>query len=508
VEYVWHLVTTVLVGVAILLARDALGSRRRRQHALGARVRCPGRLGLGGDRPRRGHLELAGSGIRWTGGPADPPVVLTGAVVLAHTPDAPARRLQDEADEGLLHLALPTGRTAVLRLRTRDVPTVAAALASDAPDGLSPLRGRRAGIRRWALVSLVLGAAWVLACCWSLLGRDTVEATVTGPGSQSGFCQARWPTPGGGEDSDEVTCDDLPVGTRMTLWLTGPPLEDPGEPSWTVISMVLVAAVVGGPGAVHAARRLRRQRTTAATPVPWAALRVDHPQLTWVDLVAGPGEDAADVARRLSPFGLRRTPPGAWESARRAAGARVPGAPRRLATTLWSPWTGTGLAVAGTSAAAGSGGLAAWGLLLAGALTAWRVPRAVDTWRQTVAVHAAARVPPVPAPGLLTATAAGGPLVLLAGFHGNALAVPLLEPLPAGTVAAFVAGAGADLRVRGPATPGEVCVLQLPDGRLLLPAGRAEVLDRPALHAALAVPDLLPTADEWDDDEDDPRPTR
>ena len=71
--YVWHLLTTVLVGVAIVLARDALGSRRRRQHAMGARVRCPGRLGLDGDRPRRGRLELAGSGIRWTGGPAHPP---------------------------------------------------------------------------------------------------------------------------------------------------------------------------------------------------------------------------------------------------------------------------------------------------------------------------------------------------------------------------------------------------------------------------------------------------
>jgi len=523
VEYVWHLVATVLVGVAILLTRDALGSRRRRRHAQGVRVRCPGRLGTDGGRPRRGRLELAGSGIRWTGGPADLPVVLTGAVVLAHTPDAPDRRGQDVDDEGLMHLALPAGRTAVLRLRTRDVPTVVAALASDAPDRLPALPPRRSGIRPWAMVSLGLAVIWVVLCGWSVLGGYSVEATVTGPGSESGFCQVRWSTPGGGDSSAESSCDDLPTGARLTIWVTGPPFPGADEPFWVLATVVVVAGLVGAPGAVHVVRRLRRPRATAGAPVPWAALRVDQRELTWVDLVAGPGEDAADVARRLSPFGLRRTPSGSWESARRPGGAQVPGAPRRLVTTLWSPWTGVGLGAALSAAVAGGGGLVPWGLLLAGALTARRVPRAVDTWRQTVAVHEAATTPPVPAPGLLTATAAGGPQVLLAGVHGHALAVPLLQPLPAGTVAAFVAGAGAGLRVRGPASPGEVCVLELPDGRLLLPAGRAEVLDRPALHAALAVPDLLPTAerhddewdddewddDEWDDDEwDDPPPSR
>lgn len=326
-EWVWHVVAGVVVGVAVLVGRDALGARRRRRHALGARVRCPGRLGPDGDRPRRGRLELAGAGVRWTGRSADPPVVLTGAVVLAHTPDAPPRRWQDDDEEGLLHLALPTGRTAVLRLRTRDVALVAAALASDAPDGLGPVRGRRSGISRWAVVSLGLAAVWLLLCGWARLNGYTVEATVTGAGPESGFCQARWPVPGGGEATDEVTCDDLATGSRLTLWVMGPPLPGPGEPSWTIGTVVAVAGVLGAPGAVHVARRRSRPRPVRAGPVPWAALRVDQRDLTWSELVAGPGEDAADVARRLSAFGLRRVPADGWSSARhlpRSSGSRSP----------------------------------------------------------------------------------------------------------------------------------------------------------------------------------------
>ncbi|KQS60422.1 hypothetical protein ASG36_05700 [Geodermatophilus sp. Leaf369] len=500
-EYVWHVVGSMLVGGAVLVARDAIGRSRHRRHQAGGAVRCPGRLGVGGARPRRGRLQLAGSGVRWTGGPVDPPVVLTGAVVLAHTPDATPRRWQDVDDEGLLHLALPDGRTATLRLRTRDVPTVATALASDARDGLPALRPTGWGVRRWAVGLLAVVGLWFAAWGWLVASGETVQATVSAPGSSPGLCQVRWPAPGGGDDSAEVDCDDPPVGSRVTVWAVGPPfVGEAVDPFYNTLGVVLVGGVVALPALVHVGRRAVRRGPAAPGPVPWEALRVDLRELGGADLAAGPGESPSDVARRLSPHGLRRVPPDGWESTRRPDGAQVPGVPVRVAQTLWTPVTGLGAGVALASAISGSTALVVGGLLLSGGATAWALPRALATWRQAVAVHRAAVVPAVPAAGVLTANPTGAPLVVLVRSDGTATAVPLVTPLPVGTAAAFAAGAGADLRVRGGSALGDTTVLALPDGRLLLPAGRTEALDRSGLHAALAVPPLLPE-DRWADDD-------
>jgi hypothetical protein len=102
----------------------------------------------------------------------------------------------------------------------------------------------------------------------------------------------------------------------------------------------------------------------------------------------------------------------------------------------------------------------------------WEVQKPVRFFR---AATASSELPPNPAMGLLTADAAGRPLLVACSPAGAPLelyAVPLETPLPHGTAARFVAQRPLELRLRGRLADGETVIPEV-GGAVLWPTGPA-----------------------------------
>lgn len=495
-----HFVGGALLGVVLVVVRSRQARRRREELRLGAAVRCAARLAMGGDRLRRGRLELSGTEATWRDHRGARQVALDGARVLSAV-GAGGRTAQPE--DVVVRLVLPWQATARLQLHRDDAATLIEVLEAGAAEPAGPGRlavasgtGRRPW---WSVACLGVAGAWLLGWAWLLAGGELATATVTA-GDGAGLCQVAWTSGDGRNERATVDCADDPVGAAHTVWAVAPPFRgaavDAGLTSLAGF-VLLPALLVGVPGAVRLGVLSRRQPVLGAPPVP--VTYRDLPELSDDDLFLAPGEQPAAVVARLAPYARRQVPEDGWEDPRRPDGVRGPLTPARVGWTLIGPAGALVVAVTWLDSALGIGGL-----LLA---ALWAASAGGSVVGHVRRVHLAHREPPRPLLGLLTSGEEGGPVALVcdpAAAPVRFFAVPLDTPLPHGTAASCTAGDGVVVSVRGPLTDGGTVVLELPGaGRPLMPNGPVTEPDEWTLLSVLDSAGALTLAAEADDDRDD-----
>jgi hypothetical protein len=467
---------------------------------------------MGGDRPRRGRLELSGGEATWRDRHGARHVALDGARVLSAVG---GRRLRP--DDVVLRLALPWRASAQLQLHRDDAATLMTVLEAggDAPTRRPAVTSGTPARPWWAVACVAVAGVWLLGWIWLVAGGETRTATVTG-GDGAGLCAVAWTSSDGRPERATVDCADDPAGAVRTVRALAAPLRgsavDAG-PAPVVALVLLPALVVGLPGAVRLGVLRGRRPLLAAPSVP-VAVDDDLPVLTDDDLFLAPGEQPATVVARLAPHARRQVPEHGWEHPRRPDGVRGPLSRARLGRALLGP--GTVLAVAATAA---GGPLRGAGLLLGALWLGWHVHALAVHVRRVHLVH---RERPRPARGVLTSGPDGGPVVLVCDpgeAHVRFVAVPLEAPLPHGTAALATAPGGALLAVRGRLAEGGTVLLAVGgSARVLMPAGPAAVPDEWTLLSlldsagtlALAAAAVDDERDDWDGDgvareDDDPR---
>ena len=495
-----HFVGGVVLGAVLVVVRSRRARRRREELRLGAAVRCAARLAMGGDRLRRGRLELSGTEATWRDRRGTRQVALDGARVLSAV-GAGGRTAQPE--DVVVRLVLPWQATARVQLHRDDAATLLQVLEAGAAGPAGPRRlavASGAGRRPWwSVVCLTVAGVWLLGWAWLLVGGELAAATVTG-GDGAGLCDVAWTSADGRNEHATVDCADEPVGATRTVWALSSPVRgaaiDAG-PSSVAGFVLLPALLVGFPGAVRLGVLGRRQPALGVPPVP--VTYRDLPELSDDDLFLASGEQPAALVARLAPYGRRQVPEDGWEDRRRPDGVRGPLTPARVGWTLAGP--AGALVVAATSL---DTTLGVAGLLLAAAWSAWATASVTGHVRR---VHLAHREPPRPVLGLLTSGEEGGPVALVCdpvAAPVRFLAVPLDTPLPHGTAARWTAGDGVALSVRGPLAEGGTVLLELPGaGRPLMPSGPVTEPDEWTLLSVLDSAGALTLAADADDDRDE-----
>jgi len=506
------LVGGVVLGLVLVVVRARQARRRRDDVRLGGTVTCPARLAMGGDRPRRGRLELSGGAATWRDRRGARHVALDGARVLSAVG---GRSVQP--DDVVLRLALPWRASARLQLHRDDAATLIGVLEAGgtAPAGRPTVLSGPARPAWWAVACLVVAGAWLLGWGWLLVGGEARAATVTGSDGP-GLCAVAWTSSDGRPERATVDCADDPVGSVRTVRALGAPFSgaavDAG-PAPLVAFVLLPVLVVGLPGAVRLGVPRRRPPRLAEPSVPVAA-DGDLPVLTDDDLFPAPGEQPPTVVARLAPHARRQVPEDGWEDPRRPGGVRGPLTPARAGRALLGP--AGALAVAGTAL---PGPLGAAGLLLGALWAGWSLRALAGHVRRVHLVH---REPAHRALGVLTAGEDGRPVALVCDPVDPAVrfvAVRLEAPLPHGTAALATVPGGAALSVRGPLEEGGTVLLEVGGcGTALMPAGPVTVPDEWTLLSLLDSAGALALEagavdDEWDDwdgdgvarEDDDPR---
>ena len=506
VELVVNLVAGVVLGLTVVLVRARRARRRREDLRLGGTVTCAARLAMGGDRLRRGRLELSATEATWRDRRGGQQVALDGARVLSAV-GAGGRTAQPE--DVVVRLALPWRASARLQLHRDDAATLMEVLEAG---GAAPARPGRLAVasappRRewWALACLVVAGVWVAGWCWLVAAGESRTVTVTG-GDGEGLCEVRWTGTDGRPHTGQVDCADEPAGTPRDVWVLGAPLAgDPIDPGLTTACVLGLGALVAAPGAVRLAATRRRQPALDDPPVPVA--HQDLAELSDDDLFPAPGEQPSSVVARLAPYAHRQLPEHGWEHPRRPHGVRGPLTPARVLRSLIGP--AAPLTVAATSP---HGALGVGGLLLGVLWAGWALHALT---RHVRAVHLAHQEPARPGLGLLTAGDDGGPVALVCDPAHTPLtfvAVPLDAPLPHGTAALTTTPGGTAVSVRGDLADGGTVVLEFGgSGTPLMPAGPAVEPDEWTLLCLLDSAGALALEaaadDDWDaydDGDDDP----
>jgi hypothetical protein len=325
---VGSVVATAVVGV--LQSRAA---RRRRVAAeAGRSVTLTAWLRIGDGRQRRGRLTLSpATQLVWRPLFGGRLVDLGGSALLATAlADGNTAQLGDV----VLNLAVPGIGPAQLQLPGDDAGTVVRSM-QDLPVPPAPAaRAERPRRTWWAVLCVILAAAWAGIFVIGALAGYTATATVTG-GDGEGFCTVTWDEGPGHAGSGEVDCPDETVGSKLTVRIFMWP--DENDP-WDTASAVFAVLMISGPLALVGGWRLRYVRNRRPAVLADAApARLSLQERLDDESWQRPGESLAAFLARLAPFARRQVPADGWERSGRPAGATTVLSLRRLGTAMAGP---------------------------------------------------------------------------------------------------------------------------------------------------------------------------
>jgi hypothetical protein len=308
-------------------------ARRRRAAALdGEAVTCPAWLSLGTGRRRRGRLTVSPTQLVWRPLVGGRLIDLGGSTVVASALSA-----WNTAQPGdvVLRLAVPEVGSARLQLWAEDAATVVRDRRTTVPSPAAsgPAAGRPPRTW-WAVLCLVLAAAWALLFTASALSGYAATATVRG-GDGEGFCTVTWDEGPGRSGTGEVGCSDQPAGTSLSIRVFMWP--DENDP-WDVPSAVFTALMVSVPLTVVGVWRLLyvRSRRPAVLPVTSPA-HLTVPAALDDESWQRADEPLAAFLARLAPYARQQVPADGWEHPARPDGATRVVTLRRLGAALAGP---------------------------------------------------------------------------------------------------------------------------------------------------------------------------